>query len=159
MTKGWGVWTFRQQFTSGVGGTTGITHDLSAGAGNVLIVDELLAVGAIAATGTLDIDLIDEDGAIVAKFADLAAATGPTATVPRLNDDILSTSDSNLASSEGGVLLAGPDLRLRITPGNLAQNDTVTLSLKARVWKGPGTWVMAATGSYLEAVETVDEIV
>ena len=154
----WGVWTFRTQFTSGVGGTTGITHDLSAGAGNVLIVDELLAVGAIAATGTLDIDLIDEDGAIVVKFADLAASAAPTATIPRLNDDILSTSDSNIASSaRDSVVLAGPDVRLRITPGNLAANDTVTLTLKARVSKGPGTWTMLSVGLYTEAI-SVNEV-
>ena len=153
----WGTWNRRTQFTSGLGGTTGITHTLRAGAGNVLIVTELQALAAIAATGTLDVDYVDEDGAIILKLADLAASAAPTATIPRLNDDITSTSDSDLASSLGGVLLAGPDLGLRVTPGNLAQNDTVTLVVKALVSKGPGTWTTGATGLYPEVVN-VNEV-
>jgi len=153
----WGIWSYRTRWTSGVGGTTGITHDLSAGVGNVIHVLQARASAVIAATGTLDIDLIDEDAAIIVKLVDLAAAAAPNATIPRLNDDILSTTSSQIAASSGGVWLAGPAVRLRITPGNLASADTVDLLVIARVLKGRGTWTTGSTGLYTEA-ETVDEV-
>lgn len=152
-----GFWAFRTRWTSGVGGTTGITHDLSAGDGNVMFVKSLRASAVIAATGTLDVDLIDEDNNIVVKYADLAAAAAPSATIPRLNDDVDSTTSSLLASSWKGVRLAGSDLRLRITPGNLAAADTVDLQVWAFVKSGPGTWTTVSTGLYTEAV-SVNEV-
>jgi len=78
----WGIWSYRTRWTSGVGGTTGITHDLSAGAGNVIHVLQVRASAVIAATGTLDIDIIDEDAAIIVKLNDLAAAAGQAAGPP-----------------------------------------------------------------------------
>ena len=153
----WGLWSYRTRWTSGVGGTTSITHDLSAGIGNVIHVIQARASAVIAATGTMDIDIVDEDAAIVVKLADLAAAAAPNATIPRLNDDITTVSNSNLTASSGGVWLAGSDLRLRITPGNLAAADTVDLQVVARVLRGRGTWTATATGLYTEA-ESVNEV-
>jgi len=153
----WGFWSYRTRWTSGVGGTTAITHDLSAGVGNVIHVIVVRATGAIAATGTLDIDLIDEDANIIVKLVDLAAAATPNASIPRLNDDIISTTNSLLVSSVVGVWLAGPDVRLRVTPGNLAAADTMDLQIIARVLRGRGTWTTTATGLYTEA-ETVNEV-
>jgi len=120
-------------------------------------VTQARASAVIAATGTLDIDLVDEDAAIIVKFDDLAAAAAPVATIPRLNDDITTSTNSNLAASVGGVWLAGPDVRLRITPGNLAAADTVDLQVWARVKVLPGTWTTTNTGLYTEA-ESVDEV-
>ena len=155
----WGLWSYRTRWTSGVGGTTGITHDLSAGEGNVVHVTQARASAVIAATGTLDIDLIDEDAAIIVKLVDLAAAAAPNATIPRLNDGIITTTSSLLVASMDGVWLAGPDvrLRLRVTPGNLAAADTVDLQVVARVLRGRGTWTTTATGLYTEA-ESVNEV-
>ena len=106
----WLFWSYRTRWTSGVGGTTGITHDLSAGEGNIVHVTQARVAVVIAATGTLDIDLIDEDANIIVKLVDLAAAAAPNATIPRLNDDILSTTNSPIASSRDGVWLAGPNV-------------------------------------------------
>ena len=153
----WPFWSYRTRWTSGVGGTTGITHDLSAGLGNVIHVTHARASAVIAGTGTLDIDLIDEDANIIVKFVDLAAAAAPSATIPRLNDDIVTTTSSLLAASMEGVWLAGADVRLRVTPGNLAAVDTVDLQVWARVKVLPGTWTTTSTGVYTEA-ETVDEV-
>ena len=157
-TSKWGLWSYRTRWTSGVGGTTSITHDLSAGAGNRIHVLELRATGAIAATGTLDVDLIDEDDNIVVKLVDLAAAAAPVATIPRLNDDVDATTSSLLASSKNGVWLAGADLRLRITPGNLAGADTVDLQSLARVERGPGTWALGTAVGLYTQVESVSEV-
>ena len=153
----WLFWSYRTRWTSGVGGTTGITHDLSAGEGNIVHVIQARVAVAIAATGTLDIDLIDEDANIIVKLVDLAAAAAPNATIPRLNDDILSTTNSPIASSRDGVWLAGPNVRFRVTPGNLAAADTVDLQVWARVKVMPGTWTTTSTGLYTE-VESVDEV-
>jgi hypothetical protein len=152
----WGWWSYRTRWASGVGGTTAITHDLSAGAGNVLHVKAFQSLAVIAATGTLDVDLIDEDGNIIVKYVDLAAAAAPNASIPRLNDDLNTTTSSLLASSWKGVRLAG-DVRLRITPGNLASLDTVSLLLWALCKNAPGTWTTTATGLYTET-ESVDEV-
>ena len=155
MSDGW--WAYRTRWTSGVGGTTGITHDLSAGVGNRIDVKAFRAAAVIAATGTLDLDLVDEDGNIVLKYVDLAAAAAPVATIPRLNDDVNTTTSSLLGASWKGVVLVGPDLRLRVTPGNLAVADTVDLLVWARCRKGPGTWTTGSTGLYTE-VESVSEV-
>jgi len=87
------------------------------------------------------------------------AAAAPVATIPRLNDDIITTTSSLLVASMDGVWLAGPDvrLRLRVTPGNLAAADTVDLQVVARVLRGRGTWTTTATGLYTEA-ESVNEV-
>ena len=153
----WPFWSYRTRWTSGVGGTTGITHDLSAGEGNIVHVTQARVAVVIAATGTLDIDLIDEDAAIIVKLVDLAAAAAPSATIPRLNDDIITTTSSLLVASMDGVWLAGPDVRLRVTPGNLAAAGTVDLQIWARVKVLHGTWTTTSTGLYTEA-ESVDEV-
>jgi hypothetical protein len=153
----WGWWSYRTRWTSGVGGTTGITHDLTAGAGNVIFIKAFRATAAIAATGALDVDIIDEDGNITVKYVDLAAAAAPIATIPRLNDDLNTTTTSLLASSWKGVPLAGADVRLRVTPGNLAATDTVDLQVWALCKNAPGIWTTTSTGLYTEA-ETVDEV-
>jgi hypothetical protein len=152
-----GYWAFRTRWTSGVGGTTGISHLLSAGAGNVVDILAFRASGVIAATGALDVDLVDEDSNIVVKYADGAAAAAPSATIPRRNDDLNTTTTSLAASSWRGVRLAGPDLRLRIIPGDLAAADTLDLVLWAEVSRGIGTWSQLATGAYTAAV-SVNEV-
>lgn len=153
----WGVWSYRSRWTSGVGGTANVTHDLSAGAGNVIHVTMARGSAVIAATGTFDIDLIDEDGNSIVKLVDLAAAAAPSATIPRLNDDIVSSTNSPIASSADGVWLAGPDLRLQFAPGNLASADTLDIQILASVLHGPGTITTGATGLYTEA-NTVNEV-
>ena len=153
----WGLWSYRERRTSDVGGTTGITWDLAAGDGNIVHVTQVRATAAIAATGTLDIDLIDEDANIIVKFVDLAAGASLNATMPRLNDDIVTTTSSLIAVSMDGVWLAGTDLRLRVTPGNLAAADTVDYQILARVKNGPGTLTFASTGTATASI-TVNEV-
>jgi hypothetical protein len=155
--ENWGVWVYRTRWTSGVGGTTGITHDLAAGPGNMIHITQARASAVIAATGTLDIDVIDEDAVIIVKLVDLAAAAAPSATIPRANVAVDSTTSSLLGSSLEGVWLAGTDIRFRITPGNLAAADTVDLQVVARVQRAPGGWTTTSTGLYTEA-ETQDEV-
>ena len=154
----WGLWVYRERRTSDVGGTTGITWDLSAGTGNVIHVLEVRASAVIAATGTLDITLIDEDAAVIVRFADLAAAASPQATIPRLNDDIISSTSADEVSSVGGVWLAGADVRLRVEPGNLAAADTVDFQIVARVMNGPGTLAFAAGAGTAASSITQNEV-
>ena len=86
-----------------------------------------------------------------------AAAAAPSATIPHLNDDIISSTSSPVAASTDGVWLAGTDLRLRAVPGTLASGDTVDIQILARVKNGPGTVTFGATGLYTQAV-TVNEV-
>ena len=157
MNDEWGEWSYTATWTSGVGGTTGITHSISAGAGNMLHIMELKASAAIAATGTLDGVLVDEDGVVIVSFFDLAAAAAPVGTIPRLNDDVISTSSADEAASTGGVVLAGADLRVQVLPGNLAAADTVTIVIKAKCLKGPGAVTTVKTGLYTEVI-AVNEV-
>lgn len=146
-----GFWAHRTRYTSA---GTETTVDLTAGVGNVIDILAFRAQATIALTGTLDLDLLDEDNAIVLKFADLAAAASPIATIPRLNDDVNSTTSSLAGSSWKGVRLAGADLKLRATTGALALNDTLDILVWARVLAGPG----AFTHTFVTVDETVNEV-
>lgn len=153
----WGIWSLTRTYTAGLGGASALAHDIAAGAGNVIHITQLHVLCTAAGTATLDIDLIDEDRVSIVKYVDLAAAAANDGTIPRLNDDVLTTTDSPLASSHGGVWLAGPDVMLLIVPGNLAQNDTVLIALIAKVMRGPGTEAATFAGAYVDAT-TVNEV-
>lgn len=153
----WGVWSFRAVLTQDAVGGGALVLDISAGIGNVVHVTELTAT--FSGTNTLDADLIDEDAAIVVKFVDLASGAGQSATIPRANVAVDSTTSSLLGSSLEGVWLAGSDERLAITTGGAAQTNTLTLLLKARVMKGPGTVVATRSGGTPNlAAATVNEV-
>ena len=110
-------------------------------------------------TNTMDVDLIDEDANIVVKYVDLASGAAQSATIPRANVAVDSTTSSLLASSLEGVTLAGPDERLSVSTGGAAQTNTLTLTFKAFVLKGPGTIAVdRSAGTPTAGVETVNEV-
>lgn len=153
----WGVWSFRVVLTQDAVGGGALILDISAGAGNVIHITDLTST--FSGTNTQDIDLIDEDANIVVKYVDLASGAAQSATIPRANVAVDSTTSSLLASSLEGVWLAGTDERLAISTGGAAQTNTLTLSLKANVMAGPGTVVATrSSGTPNLATATVNEV-
>lgn len=153
----WGVWTFRVVLTQDAVGGGALVLDVSAGAGNQIHVTQLTAT--FSGTNTLDVDLIDEDAAIILKYVDLASGAAQSATIPRANVAVDTTTSSLLGTSLDGVWLAGPDVRLAATTGGAAQTNTLTLLILARVSKGPGIVVGGRSGGTPNlATPTVNEV-
>lgn len=132
-----GFWSHSAAVT--LGGAPGSdSWNVSAGAGNILKVLAFTANWTTALAQTLDILLIDEDGIGIQRFASIASATGlKTATIPRLNDDV-DTTTSSVHGSSRHVVLAGPDVRLVVSGSGGALNDVFNVRLWAKVSKGPG---------------------
>ena len=139
----WGLWSYRAVLTQDAAGGGALSLRITAGAGNVIHVQQLTAT--FSGTNTMDIDLFDEDNNIVVKYVDLASGAAQSATIPRANVAVDSTTSSLLASSLEGVRLAGTDTKLSILTGGAAQTNTLTLAFVAKVLSGPG--VVASTGS------------
>ena len=151
-----GFWAYAHDSTVGLAGSLG-NITITAGDGNIIDILGLSTTQVIAATGILDIDLQDEDLNIAVKYVDLAAAGTNIGTIPRLNDDVNTTTSSLAASSWRGVRLAGSDLALVITPAAGAQNDTLNVRLWGRVKSGPGT-VSAAAVAPVTTTITINEV-
>jgi hypothetical protein len=152
-----GFWSFRAVLTQDNAAGGALILDISAGTGNVVHITELTAT--FSGTNTMDVDLIDEDANIVVKYVDLASGAAQSATIPRANVAVDSTSSSLLASSLEGVTLAGPDERLAITTGGAAQTNTLTLAFRAEVSRGIGAVTGArSAGTPNLATATVNEV-
>jgi hypothetical protein len=153
----WGLWSFRAVVTQDNVAGGALVLDIAAGVGNVVHITDLTST--FSGTNTQDIDLIDEDANIVVKYVDLASGAGQSATIPRANVAVDSTTSSLLASSLEGVWLAGSDVRLSISTGGAAQTNTLTLAFTARVMNAPGTVVATRSGGTPNlATPTVNEV-
>lgn len=149
----WGYWAYRAIATQVNAGGGAIVLDVKPATGATMIV--MAAIGTNSGTNTLQIARVDEDDNDAQIFVLVGSAGGTEGAIPQISDRTTTSTAMSDSTPIETRLFRGDDMFTVRQSGAGAQNDTLTLRIRALLSPGSLKPVVAKDRSTNEADVTI----